>query len=176
MPQNLFGTETPASGDLADGGTNYALGTRFTPDVDGTVTHGRWRFPATIPHASTQVPVGLYRVSDQVLLGSATFPLGATLGAWNEVAYSSAIPVTAGVTYVTTIWTPLRYVANGSYGWPKVSGNLTAGTANGWLTVNPGALAYPVAQSGISANYFADLVFEPAAVSTWTYGFGVRVG
>jgi len=175
MAQNLFGSAVPAGGDEADG-TDYALGTRFTPGVNGTVTGGRWRFPATIPHATTPVQVGLYRVSDQALLASASFPLGATLGAWNEVTYSSPASVTAGVTYATVIWTPLRYVATPTYAWPVTSGDLTASSSNGWLAVTPGALVFPTTQSGNSASYFADVVFEPAPPPSWTYGFGVRIG
>lgn len=175
MAQNLFGSATPSGGDEADG-TDYTLGTRFAPAVDGTVTHGRWRFPATIPHATTPVQVGLYRVSDTTLLGSASFPLGATLGAWNEVAFGSPLAVVAGVTYAVAIWTPLRYVATPTYGWPVTSGDLTAGTSNGWLTVSPGALVFPSTISGNTASYFADVVFEPAPASSWSYGFGVRIG
>lgn len=176
MPQNIFGSAVPALGDAADGATNYAMGTRFTPAVSGTVTHGRWRFPATIPSATVPVEVGLYAVVGASLLGSTSFPLGATLGAWNEVAYSSPISVTAGTEYATVIWTPLRYVATTTYGWPVTSGDLTTSSSNGYLSVNPGALTFPTTLSGNTASYFADVVFEPAAPSTWTYGVAVRFG
>lgn len=162
MTETLFGDTAPATTDAADGATNYALGTRWTPAVDGTVTHGRWRFPNTVPSATAPVQIGVYRVSDGVLLGSVSFPLAVVLGAWNEVTFPSPIPVVAGVAYAVAIWTPQRYVYTPTYPWPATSANLTAGAANGWLRSAPDALAFPDVQSSNSANYFADVVFEPA--------------
>lgn len=174
MSQNLFGSTTPAGGDEADG-IDYALGTRFTPGVSGTVSKGRWYFPVTIPDASIQVQIALYEVAGQTQLGIVSFPLGATLGAWNEVAFSSAIPVTAGLSYAVVIWTPLRYVATPTYSWPATSTDLTAGSSNGWLAASPGAMAFPTTVSGNTASYFADVVFDPTT-SSWTYGYAAQVG
>lgn len=163
MTESLFGNAIPSTADAADGTTNYVLGTRFTPAVAGVIPAGRWRFPNTIPSPTVPVQIGVYRVGDQALLGSASFPLAATLGAWNEVNFPAPIPVSAGVQYAVAVWTPLRYVATPNYPWPATSANLTAPAANGWLTANPGALAFPVTQSGNAATYFADVVFTPTA-------------
>jgi hypothetical protein len=166
MTENLFGNAVPGTGDAADGTTNYGLGTKFTPQVDGNATHGRWRFPATIPHAVNRVQYGIYRVSDTTLMGTMVeFPLLSTLGAWNEVALAAPIALSAGVPYMAVVWTPLRYVATGGYSWPftNAGGNLVAHTDNGWLTANPGALAFPSTESGSNASFFVDLVFEPGA-------------
>jgi hypothetical protein len=156
----LFGTTTPTITDASDA-VDYNLGTRFTPAVAGTATYGRWWFPTTIPDAAVPVSIGIYRVSDQTLLGSATFPLGATLGAWNEVVFSPPIPLAAGVEYVVTAWTPDRYVATVGYTWPFTSGDVTASASNGWLRNSADALAFPDVVSGNGAAYFADLVFHP---------------
>lgn len=173
MSQTIFGAAVPALPDLSDG-VDIALGTRFTPAVNGTVSYGRWRFPDTIPHASTQVVFGLYLVSGPTLLASASFPLAATLGAWNQVALTTPVPVTAGTTYAAVVWSPNRYVATSAYPFPVTSGDLTAVTANGWFTTAAGALAFPTTQ--YTSGYFADVVFDPAAPSTWSYGYDVRVG
>jgi hypothetical protein len=174
MSESLFGTTAPSLQNEADG-VNYALGTRFTPGVNGTISAGKWFFPTTIPDASVQVTIGVYLASGPTLLGSASFPLGATLGAWNTVNFGSPISVTAGTLYAVVIWTPLRYVATTTYSWPATSTNLTATSSNGWLAVSPGALTYPTTVSGNTASYFADVVFDPA-VAAWTYGYDVRIG
>lgn len=160
MAQNLFGTETPAIADASDA-AEYVLATRFTPGVAGAITHGRWHFPTNAQPGDAPVQVGIYRVSDQVLLGSATFPAFPTLGAWNQVAFSSPIAVSAGATYAVAIYLAGRYVATTGYPWPKTSGDLTAGSANGWLASASGGLTWPGSQSGNAASYFADVVFEP---------------
>jgi hypothetical protein len=162
MSESLFGSTAPALQNEADG-VNYALGTRFTPGVNGTISAGKWFFPTTIPDASVQVQIGVYLASGPTLLGSASFPLGSTLGAWNTVNFGSPISVTGGTLYAVVIWTPLRYVATTTYSWPATSTNLTATSSNGWLAVSPGALTYPTTVSGNTASYFADVVFDPLA-------------
>lgn len=156
----LFGSEVPGDVTLDDN-TNYSLGIRFTPSVDGTITHLRRYFPD--PLGDPPFTGALYRVSDSALLGSLTF--GTTAAGWQEQAFGAPIAVVGGVMYEAIYWTSKKYVGTVSYPYPKVSGELTAGTANGWFNVGA-ANAFATGQSGNSANYFVDVVFEPEASDT----------
>jgi hypothetical protein len=155
MPSTLFGTQVPAQRNNADG-VSYTLATRFIPAKDGNATKGKWYFPSTIPHASARVKIGIYRNSDQALLGQALFPLAATLDAWNEVEFSSPIPLVAAVEYSVVIWTPLRYVATTTYPWPSGAGDIIA-QSNGGRFVESADFAFPT--NNANASYFADIVF-----------------
>lgn len=162
MAVSLFGNETPVIGDATDN-QRYTLGTEFVTAVSGTATHGRWHFPANAQPGGELASIGIYRVSDQQLLGQAAFT-APTLGQWNEVAFPAPIPLAAGTAYRVAVYTPGRYVATTSYPWPKTSGDLTAGVDNGWLSnANGGTLVFPATESGNNASFFPDLLFEPDA-------------
>jgi hypothetical protein len=164
MAETIFGVETPATTDAADG-VSYTMGTRFTVAVAGTATHGRWFFPTNTPSATIPVEMGIFRNTDQALLGSVQFGLLPTLGAWNQVAFSSPIALATGIEYTIYFWTPLRYVASSPYAWPKTSGNLTtASTVAGRFAESPGGRVFPT-NSFNNGNYFADLVFEPGGTT-----------
>jgi len=167
VSESLFTTQTPAITDQTDG-IGYALATRIRPTVAGTVTHGRWFFPATNPSSAPKF--GLYRRTSDAsgaLLGSATW-VSWTPGAWGTVALASPVSVTAGDDLYAVIWTPDRYVATSAFfGADVTNGNLTGpansstGPArNGRYYSNATDLQYPV--DGGGSCYFADLVFEPA--------------
>lgn len=159
MTETLFGATVPSLVNEADG-IPYALGTRFTTNASGTITHGRWYFPTTIPDPSVQVQIGLFSVaSPGTPLATATFPLGSTLGAWNQVAFGTPVAITTGITYEISVWTPLRYVATSGFGYPISGTNLTAPSPNGYFTANTPVLVMAATNSG--ASYFADVVFEP---------------
>lgn len=151
---NIFGTETPALPDANDS-VALVLATRFTPDVDGQITHARWRFPNTLPGGTVQAT--LYRVGDGAQLGTVNFPGSPVAGAWNEVAFASPVDVVDGTEYAIAILTPDRYVATSAYSWPKVSGELSASGAQ--LSVNP-VMVMPTNPSFGDATYFADVVFS----------------
>jgi hypothetical protein len=170
--ETLFGTEVPAITNASDGAV-YVLGTRFTPAVNGTVTHGRWYFPTT---AQNGVIHGVYRTSDQVLLGQQSFP-DATPSGWQQVAYGTPVSLVAGVEYLYALRLPSNYVATVGYPWPKVStgGNLTAGTDNGWLINASAALQFPTTKSGNGASFFVDGVFSTGASTTpWSKDLDLR--
>jgi hypothetical protein len=155
----IYGAEVPVQVNNADGSTSYALGTRFVAQQDCYAISGRWYFPTTIPHASIRVKVGIYRNLDTSLLGSVEFPLAATLGAWNEVPFSSPIALVSGVAYTVVIWTPLRYVARGSYPWPVTSapdGLVKTDDAGAGRFTAAGDITFPTSNG--NSSYFADLV------------------
>jgi hypothetical protein len=155
---NIFGAEIPAVVNANDS-TAYTMGTGFSASADGTITAARWYFPSTLPTAT--VSGGLFRNSDQALLGMTTFS-SPTAGAWNEATYSSAIPITGGTAYTAVIWTPDHYVATTSYAFPKTSGQLTA--TDGRFGTSASPFAYP--GSNFNASYFVDVEFSPAGGPT----------
>lgn len=162
MSSTLFGVTVPTSVNLDDGNT-YVLGTRFVPGVNGTITHLRRYFPTTAQNNVTQ---GLYRETDQVLLGSVVWPDGTAAG-WQQMALASPVAVVSGQGYQTTYFTPSRYVATSAYGFPFTSGDLTAGAANGAFNASVVALQYATGSLGGTA-IFADVIFEPAGSGTTT--------
>ncbi len=97
MAQNLFGAELPTSPDQSDA-EPYALGTIFTPAVDGVVTHCRWVFPLTPQPGGVQVEAALYLNDGTPISGAPVqFSATPTLGDWNQVAFAAPIAVTGGV-------------------------------------------------------------------------------
>lgn len=169
MAESIFTDQVPALADANDN-TAYTLATLWTPSADGTVTHGRWRFPATLP--SAPVVFALYRRDSEAAgeeLARATF-VDPTAGTWNTVALASPEPVIAGTYYYATIWTQNRYVATGGFftATSITSGHLTAPAddvatprRNGRLNDFGTEPNYPdLAFEG--GNYFVDVVFEPS--------------
>lgn len=173
MTDSIFTSQVPSLTDANDS-TRYTLCTLWTPAVDGTVTHGRWYFPATQP---SRAPVfALFERSDDstgTLLGTATFSLAGYAAGWRTVALAPAISVTAGHFYYASVKTEDRYVATTGFfsGSSVVSGNLTApaddagtprrnGRFNDFGTID--VPDYP--DSGGGASYFADVVFDAGAL------------
>lgn len=147
-------SEVPAGTDFDDSSA-LDLGLRFSLGVDGTITHGRWR---AADHLSGTPRWGLYRQSDQALLGWQDFPTY-TIGAWNTIALTTPIPVLAGVPYQVVIWTPNRYVATGGYLVSSITrGDITAEAQGGRFAVQPG-LDYPN-NSFNNGCYFVDFVLD----------------
>lgn len=167
MPQSLFTSQTPASPDLADGSAAYSMGTYFTSSVNGTVTHIRWYFPLSAQPSGVvggqAIKGNLFRNSDSLKLGGAdaVFASPGTPGAWNQVALSTPVAITAGTLYCATIWTPRRYVASvgGASPWPVSNGNLAALTGAGRFTDgSSGNVEFPTSSFN-NGCYFADVVF-----------------
>lgn len=147
--QTIFGSETPTN--TAEDGVALSQGVRFKSSHAGVVTAGRWWCGASPP---TSAKAAIYRESDQVQLGNATF--GSLTGlAWNTVTYGAPIAIAAETWYRATCWTQNRYPYTAAYAWPHVSGDLTA---NGAFYVAAADLAYPTSSS--SLNFFCDVVFH----------------
>lgn len=159
MAQTIFGTEVPAD-TLQDDGVSYALGTKFQPQVDGQATHGEWYFPDVTP--SQPVVIGIYRDSDQSLLGSATFA-GTEAGGRFQVPFTPAINLTALTDYRVVVWTADNYVVTGGYfGVDKTSGDIYCPVLAGVYSENPPNIVWPNDTFG-QANYWPDLVFQPGS-------------
>src|SRR5262245_23322331 len=129
----LFTTQTPAQPDV-DNGNSISLGTYFTPDVDGTITHIRWYFPTGAQPGGEAVKGALFRTSDSAKIGGdVVFASPGTPGDWNQVALASPVLIDQGVQYCAAVRTPARYVAStgGASPWPLTNGNLSAPSGAG---------------------------------------------
>lgn len=160
----IYGATVPNTLDNADPSW-LTIGTYFTPTVVGTVTHGKWFFSSTDPGAGAAVVFRLWRNSDQAVMGEVSFPLGATLGAWNEVAFPVPIPVEAGVAYCASVRIRRYPSSNGYFNSPVTSGELSMIVSAGKFIESPAGFVFPTG-SFASTAYFADVVFQPGPTTT----------
>lgn len=168
MTQNIFTSQTPALPNLTDQPISYSLGTRFSSDVDGYITGLRFfastgAYPASSP-PGTNLILGLFDDATQTELGRVSMlSTAVVLGAWNELALSSPIAITAGTVYMAVYRTPYPYVATtGFFSSPLTNVHLTATSGAFKDSVGPVDLTYPTSNS--TASYFADVVFEAGQV------------
>lgn len=167
---SLFTSQTPVSGDLADGTDSYSMGTYFQSSVAGTVTHIRWYFPASGQPGGVAPKANLFRNSDSLKLGGAdaVFAYPGTPAGWNQVALSTPVSIAANTLYCAAIWTPLRYVSSGGGAtpWPLTNGELsTPANAGRFASGASGNVEFP-ASSFNNGAYFVDVVFVPDGAST----------
>jgi hypothetical protein len=156
-PCSLFGAMTPLSPDAADS-TALTLGTKIIPAADGYITGVRFYKGS----GNTGIHTGtLYSASGSVL-ATGTFSNETATG-WQMLNFSSAVPVTAGATYVAAYYAPNgHYPADSrffsSHGFD--SGHLNApggsNTPNGVFTTGD---RFPD-QSFQGTNYYVDAVYN----------------
>jgi hypothetical protein len=96
-------TAAPTSGPDSDSGS-VELGTRFRADVAGTVTGVRFYKQA----GNTGTHVGRLWTATGTLLGAVTFS-SETASGWQQANFATAIPITAGTTYVVTYFAPVGH-------------------------------------------------------------------
>lgn len=167
MAESIFTSQTPTSTDITTV-NDLNLGTVFSSDVNGTVTHVRWFFPTIVP--SGTVVGALWRWTDDgngTLLAQGNF-VAPVAGAWNTVAITPQA-ITAGTFYVASVFISNHYVASPTFfnSGSTTNIHLTAPQDNGIVprhngkfVEGVGSLAYPF-QSFNGTCYFADVVFEP---------------
>lgn len=139
------------------------LGVAFKADVPGVISGLRfYKSPANLgPH------VGNLWSEMGMLLASATFT-NETLFGWQEVDFSSPIPIVAGVPYVASYhsdfgdWSVDRnYFALGGYDNPPLHALSNGGSTSDGLFLYGGASGFPT-QTYESSNYWVDVVFRAA--------------
>lgn len=163
MADSLFTVETPSNPDVDDG-VEQTLGTVWSSDVEGSITHGRWYFPATLPAGG--VDWVLYDMAGTELARE-TFAAPVT-GAWNTVALSTPYTYsTPDEHLIAAVLTQDRYVATNSFFnvADLESGHLTA-PATGNVSGGNGRFSNgDTAPSNTFSGgcYFADLVFTTEA-------------
>jgi hypothetical protein len=120
-PQNtIFDFATPPTVDSNDGNA-VEVGMKFTADVNATVTGVRFYKSA----ANAGVHIGSLWTTTGTRLAQVTFS-GETASGWQAATFSSAVPITAGTTYVVSYHAPQgRYSAQ--------SGGLSSAVDNGSL-------------------------------------------
>ncbi len=175
---NLFGTNPPpGTADGGDPNANVELGVKFTTDVPGYVTGVRFYKYATNTGAHT----GSLWSANGTRLATATFGAESASG-WQQVSFSSPVPVLAGATYVASYHTtaghysfsgnafvetidkaPLHAPSNassggngvfayGGGGFPNQSYNAANYGVDVSLTTTAGTVAVPDAPTGVSAS------------------------
>lgn len=147
---------TPTVSDSGDSDA-VSLGLQFKSDTDGFITGLRY-FRAA---ANTGSHTGTMYTADGAVLGTLTFQDGAP--GWQTAAFTHAIPVTAGTTYVAS-----TYMPNGHYSYtshffdsPFVNSPLTGLMG----TYAYGANAFP-ASSYNNGNYYVDVSFSTSDPAT----------
>jgi len=161
------GGGTPAILDTG-AGPSLELGTRFTSDINGTISGLRfYKAPGDIG----QHTVSLWS-SSGALLARAT-STSETASGWQQVNFSSSVTIAAGATYVASYHsTSGRFAMTiGGFASPLASGVLRVPTSGGVFSY--GGVGFPT-QSYASSNYWLDVVLNttPPAVSTFSVASG----
>jgi hypothetical protein len=147
----------PGAAEAADtAGTQ--VGVKIQPAVSGTISGVRFYKEPD----NTSAHVGSLWTSSGTLLATGTFANESAEG-WQELDFSTPVPVTAGTTYVAS------YFGSGGH-YADTKGGLSSAVTSGALTVpaNGGVYAYGTAatfpaQSYAGSNYWVDVVYTPAA-------------
>ncbi|MET0739059.1 MAG: DUF4082 domain-containing protein [Acidimicrobiales bacterium] len=157
-PCSIFGAETPAV-PAADDGGGVELGLRFSPTSDGFITGVR--FYKGAGNGGTHQG-SLWSASGQQL-ATGTFT-GESATGWQSMRFTSAVPVSAGQTYVVSYTAPQgHYAIQGDAFWerPLLAGPLRV--AGGFGAAPAGVYAHQgqfPAESHQSSNYFVDVLFS----------------
>lgn len=157
------GTTTPATANAGGDSNSVELGTRFQSAVNGYITGVTfYKGPG-----NTGTHTGSLWTADGTLLATGTFG-SETLSGWQRLQFATAVPITAGTTYVASYHAPNgNYSVDGGYftgahrSYPLVAPADGSGGANGLYTYGA-ATAFPTNTFG-SVNYWVGPVFSPTA-------------
>jgi hypothetical protein len=156
---------------LADGGPDSAveLGVKFRSDVAGTITGIRF-YKAT---ANTGTHVGNLWSSAGTLLGSIAFS-NETASGWQQMLLAAPVAITSNTVYVASYHcaighysADLNYFASNGADNPPLHA-LTNGVSGGNGVYAYGTSSAFPSSTWNSANYWVDLVFQPAVAATLT--------
>jgi len=154
-----------------DGGSSRAteLGVKFSSDVAGTITGIRF-YKAS---ANTGTLIGNLWTITGTRLATATFSAESASG-WQQVLFGVPVTITSNTVYVASYHVSNgHYSADAGYFSSKGADNpplhaLTNGVSGGnGVYLTGSSSAFPN-RSGNGANYWVDVVFNPAAVATLT--------
>jgi len=155
---SLFSGLTPASSSVDDSSSGE-LGTVCSPTAAGTATGVRfYRGPGNDgTHTGT-----LWDINGNSL-ATVTFT-GETASGWQSALFSTPVALTPGQSYVVSYHAPQgHYAATGAFfTTPYVRGPLTAPASNNGRYLYSGTSSFPT-RSFNSANYFVDVIFQPAS-------------
>jgi hypothetical protein len=168
-PYSIFGAAAPKTTDSGDTGA-YEIGTEFTPTTTGVITGVR--FYKSLQNTGTHL--GHVWDTNGNLLGEVSFT-GETASGWQTADFASAIPVTAGQSYVVSYSDPNgHYSADNSWDYRGVTAPpLTVAGGTGAQSGLYGGIGQFPTQSYENTNYFADAIFSTTdttpltAVNQW---------
>ena len=160
------GTTVP--GVVSAGDTNSVeLGVKFRSTVNGSITGIRFYKAST----NTGTHVANLWSSTGTKLATATFT-GETASGWQQVLFSSPVPITANTIYVASYHAPNgRYSINSNYfATTGVDSPPLQALANG-VSGGNGVYAYGATsgfptQTWNASNYWVDVVFSPGPAPT----------
>jgi methionine-rich copper-binding protein CopC len=160
-PCAIWPDVTPSGVSDANDTHSAELGVKFTPSQDGSITGVR--FYKVSDNAGTHT--GSLWSSNGTLLATGTFSNESTQG-WEELDFSTPVPVTAGTTYVASYHTKSAHYAYTPKGLssPVVNGPLTA-QANGGVFAYGTSTIFPSNSS--TTNYWVDVNYT---TSSGTFG------
>ena len=167
-PCSIFGALSPTNASVADSAPT-TLGTRFVPAADGFISGIRFYKGS----ANTGAHVGTLYDAAYNTLATVNFGNETTSG-WQTATFSTAVPVTAGATYIAAYFAPNGRYAADSYFFSYHafgSGKLTAPGGNN----NPNGVfgngVNKPTESFKQTNYYVDAIWSsndstPLSVST----------
>jgi hypothetical protein len=163
-PFSVFGQEPPATADSGDTGA-VELGLRFSPAVSGFVSGVRFFKSA----ANTGSHTGSLWDSSGNRLASVAFT-NETASGWQTATFTSAVAVTAGLSYVVSYSAPNgHYSATPRY-WSYRGRNAGPLTVDGGFGATPAGVyawrpgIFPT-ESYLQSNYSVDAVFTTSDTS-----------
>nr|WP_246180129.1 DUF4082 domain-containing protein [Microvirga thermotolerans] len=157
-PRSLFSpSATPAVLSSSDP-NSVELGMKFQASVAGTVSGIKF-YKGT---GDTGTHQGRLWTASGTLLGTLTFA-NETASGWQTATFASPIAINPNETYVVSYHSNGRYASTSNYFTaPVTNGPLTAPAGNNGVYAYGSTPAFPTNSYG-SANYFVDVLFNPAA-------------
>lgn len=159
----IFGSGDAPSVALTNDGNAVVLGVKFRTTENGLIKAIRYyKGPGT-----TGTHTGHVWTSAGILLASATFTSESASG-WQEVRLSQPVVVTAGVTYIASLFSPSGdYAYSSNYFTTTIGSGSVKGLGDGIDGAN-GLYKYSATsvvpdQTYNSSNYFVDVVFVAAS-------------
>ncbi|MBV8091939.1 MAG: DUF4082 domain-containing protein, partial [Acetobacteraceae bacterium] len=163
----LFGNSTPTNVSDPDSAP-VELGVKFTASESGTIKGIRFYKGAQ----NTGTHIGDLWNSTGQLLATATFS-NETASGWQDVQFSSPVPVTAGTTYIASYHTDAgyyseddNYFANAYTSGPLTAPDSASSGGNGVYAYST-STAFPD-NTYDAANYWVDVDFQPSGSSQGT--------
>ncbi|PYP92404.1 MAG: hypothetical protein DMG65_04180 [Candidatus Angelobacter sp. Gp1-AA117] len=162
-PCNIWNASTtPGLIDAGDGGSGE-YGVRFTADYDGLITGIRF-YKAT---TNIGTHSGHLWSNTGTLLASATFT-GESASGWQQVNFSTPVPVTANTTYVASYFAPNGHYSADNHYFSAGSDNPPLHAPQDGISGANGVYVYGSHpgfpnQTFASTNYWADVVYMPTS-------------
>lgn len=161
-PCNIWGSGVAPTNTDAGADSPVELGVKFKADSDGTILGIRFYKAST----NTGTHIGNLWSSSGTLLGSATFS-GESSSGWQQVTFSTPVPITANTVYVASYHTNVgHYAADANYFSTNGFDNAPLHALKDGISGSNGAFSYGSSSTfpstGFKANnYWVDVSYKP---------------